>query len=71
MARRTVSRLVALLLLVGCEHTTPFELRDREPMGPASAQLPLRLTFSPSEDRDRAAVSSLGRSRRGRNRCWS
>lgn len=59
MARPTVSRLVALLLLVGCEHTTPFELRDPEPIGPVSAQLPLRLTFNPSEDRDPAAGSDV------------
>lgn len=55
MARGSVSRLAAVLLLMGCEHTAPFEAREPELLGPSNGQLPIRLTYNPAEDRDPAA----------------
>jgi hypothetical protein len=75
MTRRAWIGWALVGVVAACEPSAPYHPAAPEPLGPVSAELPVRLTFNPSEDRDPAATSEfivfsrLEPSRADRDRC--
>lgn len=49
--------LTTVIALTACDHSNPFGIADPEPQGPATDELPRRLTFNTATDRDPSATA--------------
>jgi hypothetical protein len=56
-AKRYALFVSTVIALAACDHSTPYAVTEPEPQGPATSDLPRRLTFNMGTDRDPSATA--------------